>query len=127
MERDTPDVDQPWWQDVLDRMPVTVRRHEGAVPLPLSGEQASLVRLTLDGSLQQAQLALMQGRAEAYGQAVENARSTLKQWFRDDDPRAAQMLATLKEMGGASVAQALPQIGNGLAAIEALKRKEGGA
>jgi uroporphyrin-3 C-methyltransferase len=126
-ERDTPDVDQPWWQDVLDRMPVTVRRHEGAVPLPLSGEQASLVRLTLDGSLQQAQLALMQGRAEAYGQAVENARSTLEQWFRDDDPRAAQMQATLKEMGGASVAQALPQIGNGLAAIEALKRKEGGA
>ncbi len=60
-ERETPDVDQPWWQDVLDRMPVTVRRHEGAVPLPLSGEQASLVRLTLDGSLQQAQLALMQG------------------------------------------------------------------
>ncbi|MGB2337572.1 MAG: hypothetical protein ACPH5V_09685, partial [Alcanivorax sp.] len=59
--------------------------------------------------------------------AVENARSTLEQWFRDDDPRAAQMQATLKEMGGASVAQALPQIGNGLAAIEALKRKEGGA
>lgn len=126
-ERDEPDVDQPWWQDVLDRMPVTVRRHEGTVPLPLSGEQAALVRLTLDGSLQQAQLALMQGRAEAYRQAVENAQATLAQWFRDDDPRAAQMQATLKEMEGASVAQALPQIGDGLAAIEALKRKEGGA
>ncbi|MEQ3637341.1 uroporphyrinogen-III C-methyltransferase [Alcanivorax sp.] len=126
-ERSEPDGDQSWWHDVMDRMPVTVRRHEGAVPLPLSGEQAALVRLTLDGSLQQAQLALMQGRAEAYRQAIENAQSTLKQWFRSDDSRTAHMQSTLKAMGGANVAQALPQIGNGLAAIEALKRKEGDA
>ncbi|BAP15235.1 MAG: uroporphyrin-III methyltransferase [Alcanivorax borkumensis] len=126
-ERDQPGVDQGWWQSVIDRMPITVRRHDSAVPLPLSGEQAALVRLTLDGSLQQAQLALMQGRADAYRQAVESAESTLKQWFRGDDPRAAQMQTTLKEMSGAQVAQALPQIGNGLAAIEALKRKEGEA
>ncbi|MGJ3257665.1 MAG: uroporphyrinogen-III C-methyltransferase [Alcanivorax sp.] len=126
-ERDMPDVSQPWWQDVLDRLPINVRHHEGAVPLPLSAEQASLVRLTLDGSLQQAQLALMQGRAKAYQQALDNARTTLAQWFREDEPRAAQMRKALKELGGNSVAQALPEIGAGLAAIEELKRKEGGA
>ena len=58
-EKNRPEVNQPWWQDVLDRMPVNVRHHEGRVPLPLTAEQASLVRLTLDGSLQQAQLAPM--------------------------------------------------------------------
>lgn len=126
-ERDTPDVSQPWWKDVLDRMPVTVRHHEGRVPLPLSAEQASLVRLTLDGSLQQAQLALMQGRGQAYQQALTNAELTLKQWFRSDDPRASHMQEVLEEMGGRQVAYALPEIGAGLAAIEALKRKEGGA
>lgn len=126
-ERDTPEVSQPWWQDVLDRMPVSVRHHEGRVPLPLSAGQASLVRLTLDGSLQQAQLALMQGRGEAYQQALDNAEMTLKEWFRSDDPRAAHMLEVIGEMGGRQVAYVLPEIGAGLAAIEALKRKEGDA
>ncbi|MCK0153662.1 uroporphyrinogen-III C-methyltransferase [Alcanivorax sp. S6407] len=126
-ERDTPEVSQPWWQDVLDRMPVTVRHHEGRVPLPLSAQQASLVRLTLDGSLQQAQLALMQGRGEAYEQALSNAEMTLKEWFRNDDPRASHMREVIEEMGGRQIAYTLPEIGAGLAAIEALKRKEGGA
>ena len=85
------------------------------------------MRLTLDGSLQQAQLALMQGRAKAYQQALDTARSTLAQWFREDEPRAAQMRKALQELGGSNVAQALPEIGAGLAAIEELKRKEGGA
>lgn len=126
-EKNRPEVNQPWWQDVLDRMPVNVRHHEGRVPLPLTAEQASLVRLTLDGSLQQAQLALMQGRGEAYRQALDNARATLKEWFRKDDPRAAHMAEVLNDMGGKQVAYALPEIGAGLQAIEALKRKEGGA
>ncbi|MDX1802668.1 MAG: uroporphyrinogen-III C-methyltransferase [Alcanivorax sp.] len=117
---------QSWWQDLLDRLPINIRRHDGAVPLPLSAEQASLVRLTLDGSLQQAQLALMQGRAQAYQQALDNCRSTLKQWFRDDDPRVAQFMAALDELGGSQVSQALPDIGAGLSAIETLKRQEGG-
>ncbi|MGB1466116.1 MAG: uroporphyrinogen-III C-methyltransferase [Alcanivorax nanhaiticus] len=126
-ERDMPDTSQPWWQDMLDRMPVNIRHHEGRVPLPLSAEQASLVRLTLDGSLQQAQLALMQGRGEAYQQALTNAELTLKEWFRNDDPRASHMREVIGEMGGRQMAYALPEIGAGLAAIEALKRKEGGA
>lgn len=126
-ERDLPDISQPWWQDLLDRMPVNIRHHEGRVPLPLSAEQASLVRLTLDGSLQQAQLALMQGRGQAYQQALANAELTLKQWFRNDDPRASHMRDVIAEMGGRQVAYVLPEIGAGLAAIEALKRKEGDA
>lgn len=126
-ERDLPDTSQPWWQDLLSRMPVSIRHHEGRVPLPLSAEQASLVRLTLDGSLQQAQLALMQGRGQAYQQALTNAELTLKQWFRSDDPRASHMLDVIAEMGGRQVAYVLPEIGDGLAAIEALKRKEGDA
>ncbi|EKF75456.1 uroporphyrin-III C-methyltransferase [Alcanivorax hongdengensis A-11-3] len=118
--------DKSLWQGLLERLPVQVRHYDGKVPLPLNDAQAAQVRLTLDGSLQQAQLALMQGRGKAYQQALDSTRATLKQWFRADDPRVAQMLAALDELGGQTVEQALPDIGAGLTAIEVLKRKEAG-
>lgn len=124
-ERQQPDDEQSWWQDIVDRLPVQVRQHDGAVPLPLSADQATLVRLTLDGSIQQAQLALMQGRAKAYRQALKNARATLNQWFHKNDPQAAHLDLAFQELTGQPVRQALPEIGAGLAAIELLKREEG--
>lgn len=126
-ERDLPDVDLPWWQDALQRLPISVHHHEGPVPLPLNQEQAMLVRLTLDGSLQQAQLALMQGRAKAYQQAIDNARQTVSQWFRVDDPLAQHFSVTLKQMDQEQWSYRLPEIGRGLAAIEVLRQKGGGA
>jgi len=126
-ERDqppAPDVDQDagWWQRLLAHLPVTVRHHEGEVPLPLTETQAATVRLTLDASLQQAQLALMQSRVKAYRQALDNAATMLDQWFQEDQGRVRQMRAALKELGGQEVDQALPEIGAGLDAVRALKR-----
>ena len=114
--------DAGWWQRLLNHLPVTVRRHEGEVPLPLTETQASTVRLTLDASLQQAQLALMQRRVQAYRQALDNAAAMLNQWFQEDQGRVRQMRAALEELGGQQVEQALPEIGAGLDAVRGLKR-----
>ncbi|GAA5131276.1 uroporphyrinogen-III C-methyltransferase [Alloalcanivorax gelatiniphagus] len=121
--RQSPEPGQgSWWSRLLDQMPVTVSRHDGEVPVPLTETQAATVRLTLDASLQQARLALMQGRAQAYQQALDSANATLDQWFRDDQGRVKQMRAALEELGGQQVNQALPEIGAGLDAIRQLKR-----
>jgi uroporphyrin-3 C-methyltransferase len=114
------------WRALLDHLPIKVRQYDDKVPLPLTDTQAALVRLTLDASLQQAQLALMQGRAEALDQALAQSRATLKHWFAADQGRARQMLTALEQLDGEEVRQALPDIGAGLAAIRALKRKEAG-
>lgn len=110
------------WQRILDHLPVHIHRHDGKLPLPLTDTQASLVRLTLEANLQQAQLALMQSRYRAYQQALASTRQTLHEWFRDDDSRARQMLNALDELGSQQVKQAMPEIGAGLAAIRQLKR-----
>lgn len=123
-QRQRSDDEDSVWRKLADRLPVTVRQHEGPIPLPLSGAQAALVRLSLDGGLQQAQLALMQGRVDAYEQALAQVATTVEQWFRTTDPRAAQLLAAIEELSGAMASQALPEIGQGLAAIERLRVEE---
>lgn len=115
-----------WWQRWLAHLPITVSRHGEKVPLPLTDTQAALVGLTLDASLQQAQLALMQGRAQVFKQALKQARATLEQYFAVEQGGARQMLAALDELDGQQVRQALPEIGAGLTAIRELKRKEAG-
>lgn len=120
-ENSTPRASQSWWRTMLDHLPVHIHRHAGKVPLPLTDTQASLVRLTLEANLQQAQLALMQARPRAYKAALANTRQTLHEWFRDDDARARQMLSALDELGSQHMQQAMPEIGAGLAAIGQLK------
>lgn len=121
-------ADQPGgdgWSALLARLPVTVRRQDEALPLPLDRQQASLLRLYLDTELQQAQLALLQSRPEVYEAALESARSTLSAWFSEG--AVTQLDQSLAELQQVSLQQALPDIGDGLAAIRALIReREGG-
>lgn len=112
--------DAGWWTRLVEQLPVTVQRHDDAVPLPLDQEQASLVRLHLLNDLQKAQLALMQSRPEVYRQALEGASDTLNTWFAPQAPRTAQLLSAIDELREAPVDQALPEIGNGLDAIRGL-------
>ncbi|ERS13837.1 uroporphyrinogen-III C-methyltransferase [Alloalcanivorax xenomutans] len=116
-----------WWQQFLSHLPVNIRHHDDAEPLPMTQSEAALVRLSINTSLQQAQLALLQGRAESYGQALNQARATITQWFRGDNPATRHLLSALDELDEEAVSQALPDIGGGLAAIRELKRKEGDA
>lgn len=112
-----------WWNDLLASLPLAVHRQGDAVPLPLDARQASLVRLALDNSLQQAQMALQQGRAEIYRMALGQAGEAARTWLAPRDPEVRQLLVSLEELKAAPVDQALPEIDSSLAAIQNLQKE----
>lgn len=112
------------WQGWLAKLPITVRRHDETLPLPLDKQQASLLRLYLNSDLQKAQLAALQARPQVYTGALANARDTLDTWFAGGE-RVAQLDSGLQALQQASLEQALPEIGDGLAAIRALIHRRG--
>lgn len=113
--------DAVWWQRLLHSLPIRVQHDPEGAPLPLDATQAALLRLSLDGSLQQAQLALMQARPAVYDAALDQAESLIRSRFVASEPRARHLLASLADLRDQAVHQALPEIGAGLAAIRALK------
>lgn len=110
------------WQQLFANLPIRIQRQDGDHPLPLNAQQASLIRLSLDSSLQQARLALQQGKPAVWSQALAHAQSVTRQWLPTGQPRVKQLLASLEELEQASVDQALPDIGAGREAIRALQR-----
>jgi uroporphyrin-III C-methyltransferase len=110
-----------WWQRLLHSLPIRIQRDPGQSVLPLDQQQAALVRLALDNSLQQAQMALLQARPSVYHAALDQAERLLVGRFPGTDPRARQLRAALDELRTEAVQQALPEIGRGLTAIRDLK------
>ncbi|KAF0807834.1 uroporphyrin-III C-methyltransferase [Alcanivorax sp. S71-1-4] len=113
-----------FWERVLSRLPVQVRRHEGAVPLPLDADSRQLLRLNLESVLQEARLALMQGRTALYDAALARADALLAEWFADSDPVVIAFRETLAELRAVPVSRALPDIGDGLAALKQARAGE---
>jgi len=110
-----------WWQSLLHSLPIRIQHDPAGATLPLDATQAALLRLTLEGSLQQAQLALLQARPQVYRAAIDQANNLIRSRFASQDARAQHLLASLAELREQAVDQALPEIGTGLAAIRALK------
>ncbi|MFN3713729.1 MAG: uroporphyrinogen-III C-methyltransferase [Alcanivoracaceae bacterium] len=110
-----------WWQRLLHSLPVRIQRDGDQSILPLDQQQAALLRLALDNSLQQAQLALLQARPAVYLAALEQADRLLVSRFPLADARVRQLRTALDELKTEAVHQALPDIGRGLAAIRDLK------
>jgi uroporphyrin-3 C-methyltransferase len=110
-----------WWQSLLYSLPIRIQHDPAGTALPLDATQAALLRLALEGSLQQAQLALLQARPQVYRAAIDQAGALIRSRFTSKDPRAQHLLTSLAELRDEAVDQALPEIGAGLAAIRALK------
>mgnify|MGYP006143994221 CR=1 FL=1 len=115
------DEQSSWWQRVLYSLPVRISRDPLNSPLPLDAQQAALLRLALDNSLQQAQLALLQARPQVYQAALDQADALIRSRFVPSHARARHLLSSINELRDQAVQQALPEIGGGLAAIRALK------
>ena len=114
-----------WWDNFLYSLPVTIRRQHSAVPLPLEDNQASTLRLYLDNALQQAQLSLLQGKTDSYREALKQARQAISTWLDPENAQVRHLQASLQQLAGAEVDQALPEIGQGLAAIHGLQAESG--
>lgn len=111
-----------WWQRMLNRLPITIKRYKADLPLPLAPSQLAQARLSLSMDLQEAQLALLQGRSRVFVQALKQADSTLSQYFASTNATAKSLHAAFAKLQRVSINQALPQIGAGLEAIKALLR-----
>lgn len=97
---------------------VSIRRvDEPVTPLLPEAEQAILVR-SLDLELQLARLAVMRGDAGMYRRSIEAATLRLQRHFDAGSPDVQAVLASLEELGGAQLPEALPDISGSLAALE---------
>ena len=114
-------ADADWWQRLLHSMPIHIQHDPIGAPLPLDAQQAALLRLSLDNSLQQAQLALLQARPQVYQAALDQADALIRSRFDPSEARARHLLSSINELRQQAVEQALPEIGAGLAAIRVLK------
>lgn len=109
------------WDKLLYSLPLIIRTQSSAFPLPLDAAQASSLRLYLDNSLQQAQLSLLQGKADGYRQALAQADKALLAWFDVNNTRVKHLHAALEDLGQVDVDQAMPEIGDGLKVIRGLQ------
>lgn len=107
----------------LKGLPLTVRRYDQRVPLPLDQQEQQLVRLSLEMSLQEARLALLQGRSENYRIALSQARIVLSEWFASG-PVVDGFDDALAALEQQPIARARPDIGAGHAAIRARRQAE---
>ena len=103
---------------MIARLPVQVRTHEGRAPVPLDEGTAQLVRLALEGELQQARLALLQGRTALYDDALVRAQTLLARWFVARDPGVQAFADALDELAALDATRALPEIGEASAALQ---------
>ncbi|WP_162925640.1 uroporphyrinogen-III C-methyltransferase [Isoalcanivorax indicus] len=102
---------------LLARLPVRIRTYDGPAPLPLDSASRQLVRLALENELQQARLALLQGRPDVYTAALQRADELAGTWFAQADPGVEAFREAVQTLAAQDVAQALPDIGTGLAAL----------
>lgn len=109
------------WQSFFASLPIRIQRQDGDRPLPLNAQQAALVQLSLDSSLQQARMALQQGQPSAWRQSIGHARAVVQEWLPTGQPRVKQLLEALSGLEEAAIGQAMPDIGQGREAIRALR------
>lgn len=120
-ERQPQPVGDGFWERLWARLPVRVRDHGSNVPLPLDADSQQLVRLNLESALQEARLALLQGRGVVFENALVRADGLLQQWFVESDPAVIAARDTLAELQAVPVARAMPEIDQGLSLMRQLR------
>ncbi|WP_207061589.1 uroporphyrinogen-III C-methyltransferase [Motiliproteus sp. SC1-56] len=124
----TPDsVEQSWndglkasWNramDSLGQLVVVQHRDEPVEPL-LSPEQNYFLQQNLHLMLEQAQLALLQGKQGPYDASLDKAKEWIRTYFESEDATTQALLKGLKEMEGLQVAPPLPDISGSLKSLK---------
>ena len=89
-----------------------------AVPELLAPEQEVFLRQNLRLMMEQAQVALLQGRTDVYRASLTNAHNWLDTWFLNEGQEIHSMKATLAALADISVEQHIPDISRSLTALK---------
>ena len=107
--------------DFLSRY-FTVRRLDEPISLPLSDQQISFVRQNMQIQLEQAKLALLQGRQAVYQDSISNVVLLAQQNIAEQDPQKDLILRSLKELRDESILPELPMLSESLVLLENIMR-----
>ncbi len=89
------------------------------VPELLAPEQEMYLRQNLKLMLEQAQTALLQGRADIYRTCLLNARKWLDKWFLNNGQEMQALQESLAALAGSEVEQQIPDISRSLTTLKA--------
>ncbi|NIB39402.1 hypothetical protein HBA55_07385 [Pseudomaricurvus alkylphenolicus] len=96
---------------------VQYRRHDKPLPPLLPPDGGSYLRQNLRFKLEQAQLALLREESSIYRHSLEQAVSTLRQFFPMQS-RAQTIANELQQLSGQAVRTDLPSLGGSLSALQ---------
>lgn len=133
LEEITPDaVEETWtagagaaWNRALEKfekLVVIQHRDEPVEPL-LSPEQTYYLQQNLQLMLEQAQLALLQRKQQAFDTALIKARQWIETYFDEANATTQALLRGLEQLSGTEVAPEMPDISGSLKALQAHLRE----
>ncbi|WP_421868617.1 uroporphyrinogen-III C-methyltransferase [Motiliproteus sp.] len=124
----TPDsVSESWndglaksWANAMDRLGnlIVVRRADEPVKPLLSPEQHYFLTQNLHLMLEQTQLALLQGKQQAFDAGLDKSANWIKTYFEKTDATSAALVKSLDEIKGTQVAPEMPDISGSLKALK---------
>ncbi|GGC09576.1 hypothetical protein GCM10011352_40000 [Marinobacterium zhoushanense] len=128
LEEITPEaVEQSWtegaaaaWNKAVDKfekLVVIQHRDEPVEPL-MSPEQTYYLQQNLHLMLEQAQLALLQRKQQAFDASLDKASNWISTYFDQKDATSQAMLRALEEMSAMNIAPELPDISGSLKALK---------
>ena len=96
---------------------VVVHHYDRSVPKLLLPEQETAIRQVLDLKLQQARVALLQGRQASYRSALKAVNAWLLEYFDTSDSKVKDALKTVDSLAAQRVTVVLPDISGSLRQI----------
>lgn len=114
-----------WWMDAWNNAKstlsqvVVVRRLDEPVKPMLSPEQSAYARLNLQLMLEEAELAVLQGRQELYSRSLTKASNAIDTWYDSTNPKIVALSDTLEEMASRNIDPELPDISSSLQLLKA--------
>jgi len=115
------------WRDRLDsrlaqafatlKTLVTIRHHQTSSAALMAPDQAVYLQLNLRLMIEQAQMALLQGKGSIYQSSLEKARQYVADNYIVDQRRALAVVETLNTLAKLSIERPLPDISTSLKAL----------
>lgn len=128
LEEITPEsVKQSWgegfkasWNKAMDKFEqlVVIQHHDEPIKPLMSPEQTFFLQQNLHLMLEQAQMALLQRKQQAYDSSLSKAQTWISTHFDPKDATTLALLGGLKELSEVNVAPELPDISGSLTSLK---------